>query len=75
LSGLPPFIIQPPWVKHIEKLEASVFPDCHTVERTWRIRKGLNIERHMLLIHHREDCRYDIRHVFEHKGIFGTQRL
>ena len=48
------------YVKHVEKLDTSVFPDCHTIERPWRILRGLTFERNMLYIHHPPECKWDI---------------
>ena len=50
------------WLKHIEKLDTSVFPTCHTVEREWKIYriKPPSIIRNYMYIHHNPECKFDI---------------
>jgi len=66
MSQLPPIHIEPPfkWLKHVEKLDTSVFPTCHTVEREWKtlsLRTTLpSIAKNYMYVHHDDTCKYDI---------------
>ena len=50
------------WLKHIEKLDTSVFPTCNTVEREWKTlkTKPLSIVRNFMYVHHNPECKYEI---------------
>jgi len=62
MTQLPNFHIEPPvkWLKNIEKLDTSVFPICHSIEREWKTRKGLSVKKHISYVHHSDECKWSI---------------
>jgi hypothetical protein len=63
------------YLKHVQKLDAAVFPDCHSVERTWRIRRGLAFESNKVYVHHYPECKWSILRIGIEKGKIVTERL
>lgn len=63
------------YVKHVEKLDTSVFPECHSIERTWSIRRGLTSERHFFYVHHDAGCKWDVLHIGIEKDKVTAERL
>ncbi len=64
MSQLPNIHLESPvrWLKHIEKLDTSVFPTCTTIEREWKTLeiKPPSILRHYMYVHHSPECTYDV---------------
>ena len=77
MNGLPAFKIEPPvkWLKHIEKFDTSVFPDCHTIEREWHIRKGIHSERVTSYVHHAPGCKWSTLALYVKNGRLTSQEL
>jgi len=78
MNGLPfkielPFKAQ--YIKHVEKLDTSVFPTCNVIERTWRIYKKWGVERNMLHIHHAPECKWSILRIRVEKGEIKASEL
>lgn len=77
MNELPTFKIEPPakWLKHIEKFDTSVFPDCYSIEREWHIRKGLRFERVISYVHHAPQCKWSTLAVYVKNGGLTAQEL
>ena len=63
------------YVKHVEKLDTSVFPDCYSIERIWPIRRGLTSERNLVYVHHAPECKWDILRIGRDKDKIIAERL
>ena len=79
MNQLPPVHIEPhvevPWVKHIEKLDTSVFPDCQTIEREWAIRRGVHRHRNIVYVHHERKCKFTVLRIREERGELIAEEL
>ncbi len=73
----PSFNIEPPfkYLKRVEKLETSVFPDCYSVEKEWRIRKRFTTQRNLVYVHHSTSCKWSVVRVFEMAGQLKMEEL
>ena len=75
----PPLRIELPfqagWTKHIEKLDTSVFPYCHTIEREWPIRRGFLRHRNIVHVHHEQGCRFSVLRIREEAGEIAADQL
>lgn len=63
------------YLKQIQKLDTAVFPTCHSIERTWHLRRGLTLERNNVYIHHNPDDSWDIVRIAFEKGELVVERL
>lgn len=63
------------YLKHVQKLDTNVFPDCYSIERTWHIRRGLTLERNLVYVHHAPECKWDISRIGFEKGKIVAERL
>ena len=63
------------YVKHVQKLDTAVFPECHSIERTWRIRRGLTFERNNVYVHYNSECKWTVLRIGVEKGKIVTERL
>ncbi len=68
----PSFNIETPfkYLKHIEKLDTSTFPDCHSVEREWKIK-----ERNLVYVHHSASCHWEVMRVYILEGQLKMEKL
>ena len=63
------------YLKHVEKLETSVFPDCYSVEKEWRIRKRWATQRNLVYVHHATSCKWSVIRVSEMAGQLKMEEL
>lgn len=53
-------------IRHVERFETNVFPDCYTITKEWLIgRNPFTRRRQFFLIHHAPTCKYSITAIRE----------
>jgi hypothetical protein len=47
------------YIKHIQRFETNIFPDCYTITKEWQIGKTFHKKKIFMAIHHAPTCVYE----------------